>query len=53
MKATEDVKEALKHYKKVKSDPYSVGCVQVLTETEFSIVFSKQDEIKFFGKEVK
>lgn len=53
MKATEDIREALTHYKKVKDDPYSTGCVKVLTETTFRRVFSTQDEVKFFGKEIK
>lgn len=52
-KSTKDKKEALKHYKAVKKDPYSIGSVWVLTSSSLDRIFSDLLEIKYFGKMVK
>lgn len=49
LKATESKEEALKHYKSIKSNPYSTGEVQVLTESSLDTIFSEQTELKYFG----
>ena len=53
LKATESKEEALSHYRDVKSDPYSVGSVKVLTENSFTRIFTESEEVKYFGKKVK
>lgn len=53
LKATESKEEALVHYRAVKSDPYSVGSVKVLTENSLIRIFTESEEVKYFGKKVK
>ena len=53
IKATESKEEALMHYKDVKSDPYSVGSVKVLTENSFSRIFTESEEVSISVRRLK